>query len=525
MKMITGLILLMLLLVTPFSIITIPVNAQLPFPPDGLPTPFPTPTPMPTPNPSLTPTPISTPVPPEGVTETIKGAIFTVPESLEDEIAEYRKVTPVNQYASLLATKDTLFVVFSDEKVETGLATVDGLKLPGMTWDELGLGVIKAKSVSVERKGEPTTINEIKSNPEAYLLKLVKIDATLRQVSFLVDPDDGSDFEIPISVGRIVEHPIKPMNFINFHEKASEFSINCNREYINRMIGVTNEGLPVFDFETKYWVDSEAEINAIVLYPEVVEEFIDESAGNEMSNLVIPEGEKILLYNVDTNLKSSEVTIREIKSDPEHYMGKVVTFTGPDMGVDVSVQETIKETQEEYPPVDVLLHGTVVWCRPPPMLEEIQTGTLITIGASSHHQDQAVKQVDGATEVLEYTGMVVSSEQIDESLPDDLVLITYKREKVGDISVDEITNEVRYRIGERILMISDILQNGETISKEPATKIMPPPTSTPELTPTPPGEGVEMSYPEEEYYEEPGFEAIFAIAGMLAVTYLLRRKR
>ncbi|MDY6964803.1 MAG: hypothetical protein SVM80_02365 [Halobacteriota archaeon] len=135
MKMIIGLILLMLLIIVPFSIITMPVNAQLPFPPDGLPTSFPTPTPMPTPNPTPMPTPISTPVPPEGVIENIKGAIFPIPKSLEDEVAEYRKVTPVNQYASLLATEDTLCVVFSDEKIgKKVLATVDGLKLSGMVW-------------------------------------------------------------------------------------------------------------------------------------------------------------------------------------------------------------------------------------------------------------------------------------------------------------------------------------------------------------------------------------------------------
>ncbi|MDY6958823.1 MAG: hypothetical protein SVK08_06655, partial [Halobacteriota archaeon] len=236
-------------------------------------------------------------------TETVKGAIFPIPESLEDEIAEYRSATPVNQYASLLATEDTLFVVFSDEKVEKGLAIVDGLKLPGMTWGGSNLGVIKAESVSVERRGEPTTIDAIKSNPEDYMLKLVKIDATLRQVSFLIDPDDGSDFMMPISVGRIVERPARPMNLINLHEEASEFSINHNRGYINEMIGVTNEGLPVFDFETNYWIDSEAEIDAIVLYPEVVEELIGKSTGNEVENLVISDGEKILLYNVETDLK------------------------------------------------------------------------------------------------------------------------------------------------------------------------------------------------------------------------------
>ncbi|MDY6959105.1 MAG: PGF-CTERM sorting domain-containing protein, partial [Halobacteriota archaeon] len=293
----------------------------------------------------------------------------------------------------------------------------------------------------------------------------------------------------------------------------------------NEMIGVTNEGLPVFDFEANYWIDSEAEIDAIVLYPEVVEELIGKSAGNEVENLVISDGEKILLYNVETDLKSSEVAIGEIKSNPDKYTGKVVTFTGSDMGVTASVQEMIKESQGECPPVDVLLNGAVIWCRPPPTLEGLQTGTLIAVGASSHHQDQAIKQEDGSTEVFEYTGKIISSEQMDGSLPDDLVFITYKREKVGDISVDEMTDEVKNRIGGMVLMIEESLQEGETILEEPATQITPPPTSTPELTPTPPEEGIVIPHPEEEYYEEPGFEMTLAIAGMLAVGYLLRWKK
>jgi hypothetical protein len=393
---------------------------------------------------------------------TIKGAIFPVPDSLENEIEKYRKIAPVKQYASLLATKNTLFVVFSDEMLETGFATIDGWKLVNLQWDELELGVVKAESVSVERKGAPATIDEIKSNPDEHVLKLVKIGATLRQISFLVDPDDGSGFVMPVTAGRIVDNPTNPANFVNLPEKVSEFSKNRNRESLNQIIGVTNEGLSVFDFETKYWVDAEAEVNAIVLYPEIIEKFIDKVTEKDISDIVIQKGDKVLLYIVDTNIKSVKTSIRDIKSAPESYVGKVVTFTASDMGVTMSTQEAIKEASgNKYPPIDVLLHSTVVWYRPPPALDEIQLGTLTTAGVSSHHQDQVISPVNGVLEVQSYTGKIVSATDLNMDLPDAVALVTYEREKVDDISVEEIGSDVKDRIEDEILAIKEVLQKTE----------------------------------------------------------------
>ena len=453
---------------------------------------------------------------------TIEGAIFPVPDSLENEIEKYRKIAPVKQYASLLATKNTLFVVFSDEMVETGFATIDGWKLINLQWDELELGVVKADSVSVEKSGVPTTIDEIRSNPDEYVLKLVKIDATLRQVSFLVDPDDGSGFVMPITGGRIVKDPTNPANFVNLPEKISKFSENSNRESLNQIIGVTNEGLSVFDFETKYWVDAEAEVNAIVLYPEIIEKFIDKATEKDVSNIVIQQGDKVLLYNVDTNIKSVKTSVRSVKSNPENYVGKVVTFTASDMGVAMSIQEAIKEASDnEYPPLDVLLHSTVVWCRPPPALDEIQSGTLATVGVSSHHQDMAISPVNGVLEVQSYTGKIVSATDLGMDLPDAVALVTYEREKVDDISVEEIGSDVKDRIEDEILAIVEGLQKTEFPMTADVVSLtdVPHQTETEERVTEPIETKIETALE-----KTPGFEAVYSIIGMLIIVGLMRRK-
>jgi hypothetical protein len=452
---------------------------------------------------------------------TVEGAIFPVPDSLESEIEKYRKIAPVKQYASVLVTKNTIFVVFSDEMLETGFATIDGWKLVNLRWDELELGVVKAESVSVERKGTPSTIDEIKSNPDDYVLKLVKIDATIRHISFLVDPDDGSGFVMPITAGRIVDNPINPANFVNLPEKVSEFSKNHNRESLNQILGITGEGLSVFDFETKYWTDAEAEVNAIVLYPEIVDKFIAKATEKDVSNLIIQKGDKILLYNIGTDIKSIKTSIGDVKSNPENYVGKVVTFTASDIGAAMSTQEAIKEASGgKYPPVDVVLHGMVAWCRPPPAPDKIQLGTLATVGVSSHHQGVAISPVNGVLEIQSYTGKIVSGADTGMDLPDAVALVTYEREKVGDISVEEISSDVKDIIEGEVLTIKESLQK---IELPTAAAVVSQTENQHETS----GAGV-VETPTEPMgsalMEVPGFEAVFGVVGLLMITLLMKRR-
>jgi len=386
---------------------------------------------------------------------TVQGAVFSVPDSLESDFSNYKDLPLQMPYSSLLAVTDRFFLVFSDTKIEKGLATVEGLQSPSINWKGMEISVLRATNIQVEKEGVEVTIDEIKHDPDEYALDLVKINATIRQVSFLFDPRDGGN-RIPVTVGRVVKDPVGSMDFRDLPEKIYKFERNRSREYLEQVLNLSDEGLEFFDFETKYWVDGNATINAIVLYTSVVKEFVAIVAGDEIRDLVIPVGERVLLYNVDTSLECVNVSIKEIKDDPDKYMGSVVTLYGSDIGVNVSVQETLKETQEIYLPVDVVLHGFISWCSPPPTVGEIKNGILLTMGASSHYQDSMVELVNDALKIIKYIGKIVSAKEVNESL-NGTMLILYDTELVREIPVEEIVAEMKERIQEKLLTVKYIL--------------------------------------------------------------------
>ena len=386
---------------------------------------------------------------------TVQGAVFSVPDSLENEFSNYENLPLQMPYSSLLAVTDKFFLIFSDTKIGKGLATVEGLQITGINWNGMEISVLRATDIQVEKEGVEVTIDEIKQDPDEYALDLVKINATIRQVSFLFDPEDGGN-RIPVTVGRVVKDPVGSMDFRDLPEKIYKFERNHSREYLRQVLNLSDEGLGIFDFETKYWIDGNATVNAIVLYTDVVKEFVAAVAGDEIWDLVIPSGERVLLYNVDTSLECVNVSIGEIKDDPDKYIGRVVTLYGSDIGVNVSVQETLKETQEIYLPMDVVLHGLISWCSPPPTIGEIKNGILLTMGASSHYQDSMVELVNDGLKIIKYTGKIVSAKEVNESL-NGTMLILYDKELVREIPVEEIVAEVKERIQEKLLAVKYIL--------------------------------------------------------------------
>lgn len=457
---------------------------------------------------------------------TLEGAAFPIPDSLEDDVSEYRKVVPegLPTYVFLLATKEELSLVFTREKVDKGLATVEGEKLlRSLTWEDTELSVIKAESVSIKKEGDPATISAILSNPDEYVLKLVKVDATLRQVSILYDPDDGTGIELPVTVGVVVDSPRAPVDFVDYMpKKVKGLHDNPSRDLTDRLLGdITEPYLHTFHFEEDFWIDSRAVINAIVLYPKGAIADLIRNIGGLESELIHTD-EKVLLYIVETRLRSTEVpSVREMTTNPDKYKGNVVTFTAFGKGGTISVQEAIKESEEEYPPADVLLHGLASWNKisVPPEKEDV----LLTMGASSHHQDYVLSDVEGE---FKYIGKVISSTQINESLPEGLVLITYGREKIGQLDYMKLAESAKETIEGKISNLNAALVGpipGEIVGipKEitPPEEIAPASILTPVPTPTP------YVYPTPTPTPVPGFEVVFAIIGLLVVAYLIRRRR
>ena len=117
----------------------------------------------------------------------------------------------------------------------------------------------------------------------------------------------------------------------------------------------------------------------------------------------------------------------------------------------------------------------------PATIDEIQSGTLATAGVSSHHQGVAISPVNGILEVQSYTGKIVSATDLNMDLPDAVALVTYKREKVDDISAEEIGSDVKDAIENEVLAIKEALQKTEL----PVTAEVPQERGTVELEATP----------------------------------------
>ncbi len=414
---------------------------------------------------------------------TLEGAAFPVPHSLKDDISQYRRSMPelpVNAF--LLVAKDNLSLVFTHEKVSKGLATVEGKKLSyNLPWKNTELSVIKADTVSVRKEGDPATINDILSNPDAYRLELVKLDTTLRQVSTLYDPDDGSGIEFPITTGVVVNSPRNPVDFVDdMSRKVREFHDNPSRSVADRLLGDTpRQHLYTFNFQEDFWIDSKAEVNGIVLYPQgTVVDLIENLETSELE--LVHTDKNVLLYVVKTDMKATHVTsVNEITTHSKKYMGKVVKFTAFGKGGTTSIQEMIKKSGK-YPPVDVLLHGVVAWnsISVPPERNDI----ILTTGASSHHQDRVFAPVEGK---FNYIGKIVSSKQVNESLPEGLALITYARNKTGELDYEKLPESAKEMIKREYSNLNASLGGAAPIEISTPKETAPTPTATPTATPTP----------------------------------------
>jgi PGF-pre-PGF domain-containing protein len=160
---------------------------------------------------------------------------------------------------------------------------------------------------------------------------------------------------------------------------------------------------------------------------------------------------------VNTEPEGISTTIEAITASPDQYNGKVVTFEGSDIGVNVSVKSILGSLGISVP-VDITLHGSVIWSRPiPSSINEIPSKTLLSIGASSIHQDKAITYVNGASQVYRYIGKIISASTMQGSLSGSL-FIMYKREKIQTLPAQEISTIVQQKIQDTVTNLKYLFQ-------------------------------------------------------------------
>ena len=125
--------------------------------------------------------------------------------------------------------------------------------------------------------------------------------------------------------------------------------------------------------------------------------------------------------------------------------------------------------------------------------------------------------MNGAFEVQSYTGKIVSATELDMDVPGAVALVTYKREKVSDISTEEISSDVKDRIENDVSTIKEALQKTEL----PMTAVD---MSQAEVPPEDVEEPLATATKESATMAIPGFGVVFSIVGVLVVAFLMGRR-
>ena len=392
--------------------------------------------------------------PPE--TTTVEGAAFDVPESLEDEVEDYRDDVSqdLQAQAFVLATQDELYVVFTRQEPTKGVASVEGVALErNLSTGNLTYGVIASTSTSFNTTGTEVTVQEISDNSEQYRLDLVRINSHYRRVSTLTDTDGGENYTLSTTSGVLVENPETAVSlFQNVGGNARKLSRNTSTGQIDTVLNdPRGPHLHTFSFETEFWTDAEARVNGIVLDPQsAAQRFIDEYDQAGVAHAM--DGEPIL-YVVEEDFQPQQVeNVESIKSQSESLDGEVVETEVRLYQEQISVQETLEhntgcdadllEIQTPQGPVcvnvvqDNLLLGGVAWNSIP----QSRTDALLVMGVSSRHQDSPEEFEEGRYRI---EGEVVSTSRIDESLPEGSVLVIYDIERLEGIDYQAVAEEGR----------------------------------------------------------------------------------
>ncbi|UWG48185.1 PKD repeats containing protein [Halanaeroarchaeum sp. HSR-CO] len=410
------------------------------------------------------------------VQTTTTGAAFAIPASLEDDIEEYRQQIPgeVAPHAFVLATEDDLYIVFTEDDPRKGLATVTGQSVnQEMSFNGLSFSAILAQSVSIETDGSPATVGEIASNSDSYSLDLVEVTANHRKISTLTDTDQGEEITAVTSIGVLSDDPTSAQDlFEKPGEQARSFVVNTSssdtsqsgQEAATKLLEQDSERVYTANFETTYWSDAPATINAIVLSPNSeAREFINtvDQSGIAQSSNGHP-----LLYVVTDEMDSTQYSdIQSVKQDASD--GDVVSVEASLYGESISIQETLEhstpcgQTQAQIPtpsgPVclnivqDTVVDTGVAWSSTPESSDDV----LLVTGLSSTHYDEPNTPQQGEYRLV---GEVVSTNRVDGDLPEGKILVVYELERTGDLEFDQLSEQSQGMVSDQMAELRDSMR-------------------------------------------------------------------
>ncbi|WP_323677652.1 hypothetical protein [Halorubellus sp. PRR65] len=438
----------------------------------------------------------------ESQTETIDttGVVFKTPTSLEDEVESYRSQLGLDgsMNAFVLATQDSLTLVFTTTTPKKGIASVQGQGTDAaLSYQDFTLDVAIATSVSYDQTGRDATVQAIQDTPDDYRLDLVRVSTEYRRVSVLTDPDQGDDVTASTTIGALVANPKSATSLYEDSTKQARTLAQYPNATTAKRVLQNPEApyLPTFTFENQYWASAPATVDGVVLNPS--SRAYEFATTLDTTGLIsyADERDAPSLYVVDSQFQSKQYnSVSAITSNAADLDGNEVTITGRVYQTRVSVQETAEHAtttqcsedmltvQTPNGPacvnvaVDVLADGGIMWTTVP----ETRDDVLPVIGLSATHQDTPLTEESGRYKL---TGELVSTSRINESLPEGSILVIHETERVGDIDYQTVATEARTLIEERATHLQAYHQRsaGKPLSQQST----PQPTTTTTTTTAP----------------------------------------
>ena len=399
-----------------------------------------------------------------------RGAGFAVPDSMKDEVEDYRNEFYVDlPYAFVLALPDKVHLVFCNNEPTPSEAEVSGPVLySSQNVNGITFEVVAATKTKFITTGDTATVADVEESPSDYAFKLVRIDDHHERIATLYDPDNGDDVTVSSTLGRLKETDSSSV-FVDPGVKARELTTEVRkdtgdlRSKLQSFLQNDSPSLTTLNFATNYWSASDSVVDALVLTSgSTARDFL---ASFDKPGITAESNGEPLLYVVQTGFDTTTYSsVSDLKAGDND--GELVEITADAQLLRVSAQEVLEHATEACGNEriktqnagcvnllqDVLFETGVCWTSLPDSKDDL----LFVAGMSSDHLDQPYEAVDGT-----YTlrGEIISTTRFDSSLPAGKLLVIYERSYRDPIDYESYSAEVRERIEEQQNLLSGGVQH------------------------------------------------------------------
>lgn len=376
-----------------------------------------------------------------GTSVSFEGAAFVAPDSIQSEVDEVREDIPdfvmknAVSHAFVVASSDTLYLVFTTNEPQEGYASVDGKSYDidniTLTKNQNSLDIKPIVADSVEFKDpSEVSVEEVYENTEEYDRQYVEINANHRSISI-----DYENSTYSATAGVLVDAPLSPEELFGAVGEKSYITLKeLDGNNIGNVLGdISRPHVVTASYETEYWDNTPVTMSGIIADPtSPAGKFIQ---AQQEDKILPTDSSTPILYTIDKTYDAQPVSgISKVSTNPAAYDGETIRFETNLYMNTISTKRVVESaTGQKLPRVDIILHGGVGWEQLPEDRDDL-TGI---IAASSIEQKQLSETRRGKYKVI---GEVVSTGRIDGDLPRGSIIIAYNLERVGSIETASAGN-------------------------------------------------------------------------------------